>query len=480
VKIFIAALGSPILGTKVNCRTEDNLPNPDHTTPFRTVADIILEKVLYYIVWANRAGSKTYSVGGFPTWYKSIIYDMLQTKILGGSEGQSILSYEAMKDFFRIAGEDVEREHLAGNGLMRQRATFKGGSEVSILTASSKSVRGQHPQILLLDEVDEMDETIYEDALSLPQDKYGIPGSLGMFSTNHKVSGLMDKAIAKAVKEGTPVYKFCIWECLESCKDYNCSTCKLSPFCPGIHMKEADGYYKIKDFIKKLDSMSLSSLQRDWFCLKIGTGLLVYENEYNEKLHLVGRSLRDAPVDLSLDWGGVDPFSCGVWQEADRRDGEGTMIRIAELYLPSVDASVHNGIFIQEAKKAPWWRLVGKGSHIIYDSSRPDLAQEWKAVVPSSVIFIPCDKKSIDDGVEAVKNALAPVGRSPWVLVNRICQDWIREVGMYTTKKITDTDYVIVDKNNHAMDETRYYIKWKFGKKGSGFFATIDHNVNPR
>ena len=124
--MLITAMGSPILGTKVNCK------NPEHTSPFRVVADIITMRVLDYVVWANRSGSKTYSVGGFPTWYMSAVYPRLQTKILGGAEAQSQLSYEAMRDFFRIT--ETEKQLLTSKGLMASKAEYANGSEVGILS----------------------------------------------------------------------------------------------------------------------------------------------------------------------------------------------------------------------------------------------------------------------------------------------------------------------------------------------------------
>ncbi len=473
VRLFLAAMGTPILGTKVNCEQKD------HVSPFRVVADIITMRVLYYIAWANRSGSKTFSLGGLPTWYKSIRYPRLETKILGGSKDQSKLSYDAMSYFFDIT--QTADEFLKYPGLTKQHATLKNNSEVSILTASTKSVRGPHPQILLLDEVDEMDNNVFQSALSQPQEKFGIPASLGMYSTNHVVNGLMDKALKNAAQKGHAVYKYCIFECIESCRDYSCSTCPISSVCPGKQIKKADGYYKIKDLGDKLNTLGMDEFQRDWLCIKVGYGDLIYQNEYDADIHLCGVSLRkDATVDLSLDWGGVDPFSAGVWQDAAKGDPKfpkGSVIRVTELYLTSHDRTMHNGIFIREAKKKPWWKLI---KNVIYDNSRPDLAAQWIEELPNAT-FYGADRKSIDDGIEVVKSTLRPISGAPMVYINRICGDWRREVSMYRRKKISDTDYKIIDQNNHAMDETRYYLKWKFGRKEEGFFGVMDdHDISPR
>ena len=184
------------------------------------------------------------------------------------------------------------------------------------------------------------------------------------------------------------------------------------------------------------------------------------------------------PVTLSIDWGGVDPFSVGVWQTAPvgTKYPPDSWIRVTELYLVSKDRTLHNGIVIREARKKPWWPLIAE---VIYDSGRPDLKAEWAEALPPSVIFIPSDKKSIDDGIECVKAGLKPADGAPHMYINAICKDWRREVEQYRTKKITETDYLIVDKNNHAMDETRYFAKEKLGHRPSGFAGLIPHDTNP-
>lgn len=460
---FLAALQVAVVGTKHICR------QPDHQAQFRAVSDILRGVALYYVVWACRSGSKTFLFGGLDTWVKSCSRKRYETKILGGSKDQSLLSYEAMK-LFRDETDPLNSR--LRRDIMQSKAEFINKSQVSILTASRTSVRGPHPQCLKLDEVDEIDGQIYEDALSQPTSKFGHSASLGMFSTNHNVSGQMDKAIANALDRGHSVFKYCIWECLESCRDYECSTCPLEAICPGEQMKEADGYYKIEDFINKLHTLSWSMLNRDWLCIKTGLGDTVYEQEWNEDIHLVSVSLMDKPVVLSLDWGGVDPFSAGVWQEAPRELGEGAWIRITELYMQSSEESTTNARFIARAKTMPWWSKV---KEVIPDNSRPDLIQEWREALPDHVKFTVEDKKTIDEGVECVKAALAPVLGPPKIYVNRICMHFRQEISMYAVK-----DGKIVDKFNHTMDETRYFVKAKLKKTGGMFIGTPGHSVAPK
>ena len=463
MKEFLAALQVVKVGTKHNCN------NPDHCAQFRAVSDVLRDVVQYYVIWACRSGSKTFLYGGLNTWVKSCSLARYETRILGGSKDQSLLSYKAMQLF---RDETDPKNTRLVRDIMQTRAEFLNKSEVSILTASITAVRGPHPQALLLDEVDEIDDNVYDAALSQPTSKHGHKAVLGMFSTNHNVMGQMDKAIANANERGHSVYRYCIWECLASCRDYTCSTCPLAAICPGEQMKEADGYYSVEDFIQKLHTLSFSMLSRDWLCIKVGLGDTVYDQEWDEDIHLVNVPLRDAPVILSIDFGGVDPFSVGVWQEAPPGlGGKGAWVRVTELYLQSSEESTTNARTIERAKKAPWWKLV---KEIIPDNSRPDSIKEWQEALPHATCTV-VDKRTIDEGIELVKSALKPVLGHIRIFVNRICMHTRQEAMMYKVKNGKP-----VDKNNHTWDEIRYFALAKL-QDGVGMYVGMPkQDISPR
>ncbi|MCK5615279.1 hypothetical protein KAR91_76150 [Candidatus Pacearchaeota archaeon] len=440
VKIFIKyGLKEPIISDQVICN------NHDHISPFEFLSDVLLGLIHDYIVWANRSGSKTY-LAGLISWVLSSFQDRRETKILGGSAEQSDKGYKAMNSFWDIT-------HMRDRYLLKEpmitKTLWKNGSEVSILAASSKSVRGPHPQSLLLDEIDEMEVDIYEAALQQPQSKYGISASTGRLSTNHHYGGTMDKALESAANNPLlKIYKWCIWEVLESCKDYECSTCPLSSYCPGKQMKKANGYYKMEDLIKKLYDISFSTLQVEWFCTKIQRKDLVYSDEFDEEVHFINRPFSNMlPVFLSVDWGGVDPFSVGAWQSF----ADIGWVRVDEVYMPnSMNPSV-----IKECKKREWWNFIESG---IADPSRVDLRAEWAA---AGIKLSGADNK-VEEGVEAYKAALKPVIGNPKIHFNRDkCRDSFREFNSYRVK-----NNKIVKKDDHTKDEERYFVMWKI-KKGS-------------
>ncbi len=424
-------LTDPIVGTRKNCK------NATHCAPFSFLSDVLTGKVTEFTVWANRGGSKSY-LAGLITWARSSFIPRYETTILGGSLEQSEKSYKAMQDFWIATGlmEDwLESEPR------KNKTVWKNRSLVSVLTASTKSARGPHPHALILDEIDEMDKEVYNAALSQPQSKYGIPSSCGKLSTNHVAGGVMDLALETAKENKLAIYRWCIWEVLESCKDYTCSTCKLSSYCPGKHMKQADGYYKIDDFVKKLYSLSIQTLQVEWFCNKIGRDDLIYGEQFDITIHCA-MDVPDynpaLPVYLSIDWGGASPFSLGAWQKFKHWG----WVRIDEVYMGNTD----NPHIIREAKTRPWWRKV---KELVAPPERTDLIKEWRSMNIHVVKAI----TGVDDGIEFVRQSLKPVLGKPKIYANRArCVKWIEEIQKYAQKNDKP-----IKENDHAMDETRYF-----------------------
>ena len=439
VEKLLALLKEPIVGHYHNCEEKD------HCAPIDFLSDALTLKTQNFTVWANRSGSKSY-LAALITWALSSSLPRLETSILGGSFTQSEKVYKGFGDFWALT--DLQDEYLISEP-SKSISKWRNGSAVSVLTASSKSVRGPHPQHLIMDEIDEMDETVYNSALSQPQTKHKIRSRVGKLSTNHRFGGMMDQAINQALLKKEKIYKWCIWETLESCKDYACSTCPLTSFCPGIQMKRADGYYLIDDFVDKLSTLNLQTVEIEWFCRKIGRSDLVYGDQYDEATHAGGfvpGFNPGLPVFLSFDWGGTHPFSVGAWQYFESLG----WVRIDMIY----EGNTTNPRIIEEAKSRPWFLNAHEG---VGDPSRPDLIKEWAA---AGIKVIPADN-DIDSGLEAVRNAMRPVFGRPLFFVNHAHnKDWLREISSYYQRKGRP-----VKENDHAMDETRYFVKWKMGMK---------------
>lgn len=150
--------------------------------------------------------------------------------ILGGSGEQSerVLNYingEEAPDAFWNA-PDAPRHLVVGGkesevaenakGITKRMIKLTNGGYLKALMASSKSVRGPHPQRLRLDEVDEMDISIFDSALGQPMERFGIKENTVASSTHQYSNGTMTAIIKRAIENKWGYYEWCYRENLKS------------------------------------------------------------------------------------------------------------------------------------------------------------------------------------------------------------------------------------------------------------------------
>lgn len=142
------------------------------------------------------------------------------TSLLGGSGEQSerVHSYIAGTDP-NVRGKfwDAPR---APRGLIKTDPTKRemhltNSAVVKALMASSRSVRGPHPQRLRLDECDEMDIRIFDAAMGQTMKARGIEPQTVCSSTHHNPDGTMTELLKRSREKGWPVFEWCYRENLE-------------------------------------------------------------------------------------------------------------------------------------------------------------------------------------------------------------------------------------------------------------------------
>jgi hypothetical protein len=252
---------------------------PEHTPPSEYVVASFFEEVLDCVCWANRSGGKTLN-GALVTWLDSMFKGNCETKILGGSGEQSLRMYEHIKGFIT-----APFQHLVEGEALRTRTHLLNGSNIQILTASTKSVRGPHPQKLKLDEVDEFEDRIYEAALLIPKSAKGIRASVQIYSTMHKAYGLMNRVITEAAESGYRVFKWCVFDVMEKCVGRDCETCELWEDCEG-RAKEADGFYPVEDAISAKRKVSRETWESEMLCRMPSQEGLIYK-EFDLSIHVI-------------------------------------------------------------------------------------------------------------------------------------------------------------------------------------------------
>lgn len=135
--------------------------------------------------------------------------------LLGGSGEQSrrvhkYMGGEEMTDAF-WNGPYAPR-HLLRSDPTQRETYLKNGGWMNALMASSASVRGPHPQRLRGDEIDEMDQKIWDAASGQPMSAKGVESQITGSSTHHYADGTMTEEIKRAHEKGFPVYEWCMME----------------------------------------------------------------------------------------------------------------------------------------------------------------------------------------------------------------------------------------------------------------------------
>ncbi len=218
-----------------------------------------------------RGGGKSY-LRAFAAHMEAIRYPNHDALILGGSLAQSRQVYKAIKEFQRMAPGIYQ-------SVTATRAEFFNASSVEILPASPKSVHGPHVPTLILDEVDELDADRRNEAMGMNMALNGIPATLSMLSTWHKVGGPMTELIEQARAGKFPMWRFCVFEILERCPEErsgpaleNCPACPIQPWChdtpePTPRAKRSNGHYSIDSFCQKVSVVSRRVLESDFLCM---------------------------------------------------------------------------------------------------------------------------------------------------------------------------------------------------------------------
>lgn len=441
----------------VKLSTKRICDNPDHCSQADFFTAMMNEHLRSVVVWANRGGSKTYIVS-LVSWLKLHGIPGLKISIMGGSEEQARLSGEAMREFWKI-GDPYQPGYLAREFVdlsSVERVQLKNGSSVRILAASEKQARGGHPNIVILDETDVMDPKIYQSFLSQPQSHVGVPGLTWQLSTNHVMGGNMDAALEKAQANKGSIFKWCVWETMEACSGA-CSTCPLSPYCPGEQMKTATGYYKIDDVIQKLHTINEYTWMVEWLCLKVGSPDLVYGYEFDPDIHIINAQFDPTKmVRIAVDWGGINAFAVLAFQDFRDVPGVNAWVAVDEIYMPNSTTPA----VIAEMKKRPWF-----ANHILYAvcDHNQDSNEQLRRSKPRG-IDVRLAKKDVDTGIAKVKAMLKPVLGPPRFKIARRCKNTIREFLSYKQKNGR-----VVKEGDHTCDAVRY------------FFAGLDEgDGNPR
>jgi hypothetical protein len=178
---------------------------PDHVAPFDAFADAYFGESSVAVWIASRGfGGKTMllSILGMT---EMVTLGAFVT-ILGGSGAQSLRVHETMTGAWEAEGAPT---HLLAKDPTQLNTSLINGGKARTLMASTKSVRGPHPQRMRLDEIDEMDLNVLESAQGQPMSTKKVQSQTVMSSTWQYPDGTVTAIVKRATELGWPIHRWC-------------------------------------------------------------------------------------------------------------------------------------------------------------------------------------------------------------------------------------------------------------------------------
>ena len=404
------------------------------------------------VVWANRGGGKTL-LAAVATLLDCLFKPGCETRILGGSGEQARRLYEYLALFLN-RGFD----RMIEGPVLKSRCRFENGSRVEVLTQSPTSVRGQHVQKLRCDEIELFDADVYAAAQYTTHSTDSIRSSLEILSTMHRPYGLMQKVITRATENGTPVFKWCLWEVIEKCRGRTCSQCPLWTDCGG-KARRADGYLHIDDCIAQMRRSSRAGWESEMLCLKPSLENIVFA-EFSEDVHVNDMAYDpNCPLYRSIDFGYVNPFVC-LWIQTDSSG----VIRVIDEYVRT-RATIHENAQVVKEKTQRYGVLEEKVAHTYCDPSggqaTPGTGTSQRRELRAAGIRASGRPTRILDGVEHIRRALRSGEGQKKLIVSPRCPRLIESLQCYhypdDIQNPSETPYKdgVYD---HAIDALRYFF----------------------
>ena len=184
---------------------------------------------------------------------------------------------------------------------------------------------------------------------------------------------------------------------------------------------------------------------------------LVYDM-FDEDKHIWRGEVPYARTNIvSIDYGTVNPFSCGLWTF----DGE-KAIRSKEIYYNAREDG--NNRLDDETYYEMMDKMIGNANveYIIVD---PSAASFIETIKKHGKYVVKGANNDVLDGIRVVTTFLN-AGR---IYIHESCTNSIEEFGLYSWDTESGEDKVIKE-NDHAMDDIRYFcntylrrqLKWRF------------------
>jgi hypothetical protein len=191
---------------------------PDHDAPFDAFCEGYFGNRSNWVLWYGSRGTGKSLLLATLALTKAYAMD-LSVVLLGGSMAQSQNVHEHVERLMRWPNAPKEPYDIARQ--IKTELLFTLGNWVRPIPASQTTVRGPHPELLCLDEIDEMERSIYDASMgqALAKDNArGVPVQemTVASSTWQNPEGTFSQVRDEALQKGLPIRTWCYKEVLRT------------------------------------------------------------------------------------------------------------------------------------------------------------------------------------------------------------------------------------------------------------------------
>lgn len=187
-----------------------------HVSPFDAFCEGYFGNDANWVLWyGSRGTGKSYMLA-LLALVKAAVLE-IDVTLLGGSMAQSQNVQAHVEDLMKRPGAP---RHVVSKQIQSE-LEMGGTHSITPLPASQKTVRGPHPHMTLLDEIDEMDKAVYDAAMGQAMRKENARGFMidemvVASSTWQNPIGTFQEVKDEAEKKGLPVRTWCWREVIKS------------------------------------------------------------------------------------------------------------------------------------------------------------------------------------------------------------------------------------------------------------------------
>lgn len=316
---------------------------PGHVSPFDAFAEGYFGNDANIVLWYGSRGTGKSLLLALLALTKAALLEINVT-LLGGSMAQS----NNVAEHIDVLLQYSAAPRWAVSQQIKTQLTFTAGNWIRPLPASQRTVRGPHPAMTCLDEIDEMDRKVYDAAMGQAMAKPNargvvVPEMVVASSTWQNPIGTFQEVRDEFLAKGLPIRTWCFQEVLRS---------EANP----------DGWMDPGFIERKRKAVPAEMFRVEYELGEPAGGSRAFDLEALNRAFVAMPVVSERHAGSDDEWVFEEPVTTGWYavgadwaKEADR-----TVIVVARL-----DESVRRVVYVRCVNRRPWPVMAGMFNDVL-------------------------------------------------------------------------------------------------------------------